>query len=77
MMICPKCGSDNIVKNGSIHNGKQKFKCKNCQRQFVDNPENKQITDDTKQLINKLLLERISLEGICRVMDVSPRWLYL
>jgi len=58
MIVCPKCGSDNIVKNGSIHNGKQKFKCKNCQRQFVDNSENKQITDDTKQLINKLLTSK-------------------
>lgn len=26
-------------------------------------------------LINKLLLERISLSGICRVCDVSQRWL--
>lgn len=77
MIICPKCGSDNIVKNGSIHNGKQKFKCKNCQRQFVDNNENKQIPVHIKQIIDKLLLERISLAGICRATGVSNRWLYL
>ena len=77
MIICPKCGSDNTVKNGSIHNGKQKFKCKNCQRQFIDNPINKQIPSHIKQLIDNLLLERISLAGICRATGVSKGWLYL
>lgn len=28
-----------------------------------------------KLIINKLLLERISLGGICRVCDVSEQWL--
>ena len=37
-MICPKYRSAKIVKNGSIHNGKQKFKCNNCGRQFVETP---------------------------------------
>ena len=39
-MICPNCHSVNVVKNGSIHNGKPKFSCKDCRRQFVENPEN-------------------------------------
>jgi transposase-like protein len=76
-MICPKCGSDKIVKNGSIHNGKQKFKCNNCGRQFIENPENKQIPSYIKTIIDKLLLERVSLAAICRVTGVSPDWLYL
>ena len=59
-MICPRCSSDKIVKNGSIHNGKPKFKCKACGRQFVEDPQNRPILDSTKQLIDKLLLERIS-----------------
>ncbi|MBF0573811.1 MAG: IS1 family transposase, partial [Desulfamplus sp.] len=29
-MKCPKCSSLNIIKNGSIHNGKQKYSCKDC-----------------------------------------------
>ncbi|MGB5062489.1 MAG: IS1 family transposase, partial [Candidatus Competibacter sp.] len=40
-MICPRCHSLNVVKNGSIHNHKPKFACKDCGRQFVENPENK------------------------------------
>ena len=75
-MICPKCRSDKIVKNGSIHNGKPKFKCNHCGRQFVDNPENRPISDSIKPFIDKLLLERISLAGICRALGVSEKWLY-
>jgi len=33
------------------------------------------ISDETKQLINRLLLERISLRGIARVIGVSWSWL--
>ena len=73
-MICPNCHSVNVVKNGSIHNGKPKFSCKDCSRQFVENPENR-IPQDKKDLIDKLLLERIPLAGIARVVGVSERWL--
>ena len=73
-MICPNCHSVNVVKNGSIHNGKPKFSCKDCRRQFVENPENI-IPQDKKDLIDKLLLERIPLAGIARVVGVSERWL--
>ena len=73
-MICPNCHSVNVVKNGSIHNGKPKFSCKDCSRQFVENPENR-ISQDKKDLIDKLLLERIPIAGIARVVGVSERWL--
>ncbi|ELS44770.1 putative transposase ImeAB' domain protein [Microcystis aeruginosa FACHB-905 = DIANCHI905] len=35
------------------------------------NPTNKTVSDETKQLIDKLLLERISLRVIARVTGVS------
>jgi len=41
----------------------------------VINPTNKTVSDETKQLIDKLLLERISLRGIARVTGVSWSWL--
>jgi transposase-like protein len=64
-----------VVKNGSIHNGKPKWMCNNCRRQFVANPGQHRITAETKHLIDKLLLERISLAGIVRATGVSARWL--
>lgn len=75
MATCPKCGSQYIVKNGHIHNGKNRFKCGDCGRQFVENPTKKVISQSTKDLIDLLLLERISLAGIARVTGVSELWL--
>ena len=72
---CPSCGSHQTIKNGSTHNGKPKRQCKDCGRQFVINPNNKTISPETKQLIDKLLLERISLRGIARVTGISWSWL--
>jgi hypothetical protein len=47
-----------------------------CGRQFVADPTHHRISDTTKQLIDTLLLERISLAGSVHVTGVSPRWLY-
>ena len=74
-MICPRCGSEHVKKNGSIHNKKQKYQCNTCGRQFVEDPQNKIIGDETKNLIDKLLLEKLPLAGIARVAGVSEPWL--
>ena len=74
-MNCPYCNSEHIVKNGSNSVGTPKFLCRDCKRQFVENPKKKPICDETKQLIDKLLLERIPLAGIARVTGVSEKWL--
>jgi hypothetical protein len=39
---------------------KPKRKWKDCGQPFVINPSNKTVSDETKQLIDQLLLERIS-----------------
>lgn len=36
MLACPNCSSEKTVKNSRIHNGKQRFKCHDCGRQFVE-----------------------------------------
>ena len=72
---CPSCNSTSVVKNGQIYNGKQNFKCRDCGRQFVQDPQNKSINGATKTLIDKLLLEKMPLAGIARVVDVSEPWL--
>ncbi len=75
MPVCPTCGSCRTVKNGHIHNGKQRFKCHQCGRQFVEHPTKKVIGQGTRELIERLLLERISLAGIARAAQVSEQWL--
>jgi len=73
-MKCPDCNSTNIIKNGNIHNGKQKYECRECERQFVNNPTNKKISAETWEMVDKLLLEKIPLAGISKVTGISePR----
>jgi insertion element IS1 protein InsB len=74
-MQCPRCQSERVIKNGRIHSGKPKWMCKDCKRQFVLDPQWRRISDETKALIDKLLLEKISLAGIARVTGVSEVWL--
>jgi insertion element IS1 protein InsB len=72
---CPQCGSRQYKRNGRIHTGKQNHKCKVCGRAFVLVPENHIVTEEQRAVIERLLLERISLRGICRVIGVGLRWL--
>ena len=72
---CPACQSQQFKKNGHIHNGKQNHQCKDCGRQFVLQPENCVIDEGQRSVVERLLLEKISLHGICRAVGVSMRWL--
>jgi transposase-like protein len=75
MPCCPTCQSNHTVKNGHIHTGKQRFLCRGCGRQFVENPTHKIIDQDTRDLVDRLLLECISMAGIARSVQVSEQWL--
>jgi len=72
---CPQCGSRWFKRNGHIHTGKQNHRCKVCGRAFVLTPGNALITAEQRAPIERLLLERISLRGICRAVGVGLQWL--
>jgi len=72
---CPQCRSPKYKKNGHIHNGKQNYHCHNCGRQFVDCFEQNRVSADTRALIERLPVERISLRGICRAVGVTLKLL--
>ena len=74
-MHCPKCHSQSFVKNGFNAIKKQMYRCRDCGRQFVLNPAKSVISDEKKALIDRLLLERLSLAAIARVVSVSEAWL--
>src|SRR5206468_9775567 len=73
--VCPQCKSPKYKKNGHIHNGKQNHHCHDCGRQFVQCCEQYLISNDKRGLIERLLVERISLRGICRAVGVTLKWL--
>jgi transposase-like protein len=70
---CPACASPQFKKNGRIHTGKQNHRCKDCGRQFVMHADIRLIDEDRRALVARLLLEKISLHGICRAVGVSIR----
>jgi insertion element IS1 protein InsB len=70
---CPRCQLSHIKRNGHTYYGKQNYQCKLCDRQFVI--KNETVSPEKQELIKRLLLERISLRGICRVLKVSLAWL--
>lgn len=76
-MPCPKCHSARIVKYGRTHYGKQRFRCQDCKRQFVEAPSRQPIDQATRDLIEKLLNERLALAAIVRITGVSERWLQM
>ncbi len=75
MEQCPSCGSKDTKKNGHIHNGKQNHYCKNCGRNFVDDPQQKIISERDRELAARLIREGLSMRAISRVLDVSLPWI--
>ncbi len=61
--------------SGTIPNGKQSYRCKDCGRQFELELEQHRVSEKEWTLVERLLCERLSLQGICRVVGVSMRWL--
>jgi transposase-like protein len=51
------------------------YRCKECGRQFVLSPDKSMISDEKKSLIDRLLLERVSLAAITRIVGISKFWL--
>jgi insertion element IS1 protein InsB len=74
-LTCPACGSHDISKNGTTRRGKQNYKCRDCNRQFVEDPQWKPKDKDTLSLVDLLLLEKIPLAGIVRATGISESWL--
>ena len=72
-LTCPRCQLSHIKKNGHTYYGKQNYRCLWCGRQFVIRET--RVCLEKQELICRLLLERISLRGICRVLDIQLCWL--
>ena len=66
---CRKCGSSNLVRNGSNGVGNPKSKCKDCG--FSGVIKTRRVDEETKSKIAKAYQERSSLRGVGRIFNVS------
>ncbi len=68
-MNCPKCHSVKYVKAG-FSKGKQRLKCKDCSRHFVENNTKEYPREMRRQAI-QLYLEGLGFRSIERILGMS------
>ena len=70
---CPRCGSENIVRNGKKPNGKQLYRCQDCKRQFIADHEKvyKGTLSTISNQIRKMLVRGSGVRDIAIVLCVS------
>jgi transposase-like protein len=72
VFCCPFCQSENIVRNGHSPNGKQKYRCRDCQRQTRANPSPYGYSQEEKARILRAYDEhKSSLRGLKRIFGVE------
>jgi insertion element IS1 protein InsB len=64
-----------VVRYGKGRSGTPVLVCRGCNRRFVAHPRKGPVSDNRKQLIRRLLPERLSLRAIARATGVSRSWL--
>ena len=72
-LICYHCKSENVVRNGLTRNGKQRYKCYDCERTSRDLPQPAGYSTDEKERILRAYEERSSLRGLERIFGVSRK----
>jgi transposase-like protein len=72
---CPHCLGTHVVRNGHNRSGAANFLCRGCGRQFVARPKKGPVPDATRDLVRRLLRERMALRAIARATGVSRSWL--
>ena len=73
-VFCPKCNSDNILKNGKSSNKKQRYLCKNesCSRQtFILECDYNGLLPDVKKKIIEMAMNGSGVRDTARVLNVS------
>jgi transposase-like protein len=71
---CPRCAGVSVTRAGTTHNGVPSFRCKDCGRRFVAHPKKGPVTDDRKDLVRRLLAERLGVRAIARATGLSRSW---
>jgi len=66
------CDSENVVKNGTQANGRQRLLCKECGKSFQNEYTSEGAKPETKLMIIKMSLNGSGIRDISRVLGISP-----
>jgi transposase-like protein len=73
-MRCKRCGSENIVKSGIFKRKRgdvQKYRCKECKYQFLEENVNRRLKKEEIDLIIELYKEKMELRKIARSLGIA------
>ena len=71
-MNCKHCGSENYVKFGNTTNGKQRYKCKDCERSFREGDDREKHCIEKKHRAIGYYLRGTGIRSIADNEGVSP-----
>jgi transposase-like protein len=60
-----------VVRNGKTPDGRQRFRCRDCQRRSTANARSQGYPEEQRELILRAYQERSSLRGLSRTFGVS------
>lgn len=69
---CPRCSSLNIKKNGKSANNKQRYMCKDCNRQFIRHYTYRGCHTAVREMVVPMTLNSCGIRDITPVLKISP-----
>jgi insertion element IS1 protein InsB len=72
-IACPRCASLHVKKNGTTANGKQKYRCLDCRRQFITDYTYRGCQSFVRALIVPLTMNSSGIRDIARVLWISTQ----
>jgi len=73
-VLCPRCHSERILKNGKASNGKQRYSCQNedcsCRTFILDYTYNGRLPEVKRKIID-MALNGSGIRDTARVLEIS------
>ena len=70
-LSCPHCGDIKVIRFGTNRSGTARCRCQSCKRTFTLSPRSRALTPEKEAAIERALTERISQQGIARMLKVG------
>jgi transposase-like protein len=71
-LSCPHCGNKKeVIKFGTNRSGTARCRCLSCKKTFTPAPKSRSLTPEKQAAIERALSERVSQQGIARMLKVS------
>jgi insertion element IS1 protein InsB len=70
-VACPRCSSLNVKKNGISAQQKQRYRCKDCERQFITDYTYQAYKAEVRSLVLPMTMNGSGIRDISRVLSIS------